>query len=253
METELSGRVAIVTGSARNIGRAIAIALARAGAAVVVTTLQSADAAESTAQEIRASGGRAILKLDDIREPAQARALVASAVEAFGRLDILVNNAAVRHETDLATVTYEEWRAVVSVILDGAFLMTQAAMPHLIGSDCGSVINIGGMTAHVGAPRRGVVPPAKLGLVGPARALARAFVPPGARRRRGGGRNRSGRAARVHDHRRPAQGLGSQCGSRQWRARPRSRSQRHHVHAVGRASRRRRASQRQYSGGAGDG
>jgi 3-oxoacyl-[acyl-carrier protein] reductase len=179
METELSGRVAIVTGSARNIGRAIALALARAGAAVVVTTLQSADAAEDTAQEIRAGGGRAIVKLADIREPAQARALVAAAVEAFGRLDILVNNAAVRHETDLATVSYEEWRAVVSVILDGAFLVTQACFAHLVRSDCGSVINIGGMTAHVGAPRRVPLITAKIGLVGMTRALAHDFAPHG--------------------------------------------------------------------------
>ena len=179
METELADRVAIVTGSARNIGRAIALALARAGAAVVVTTLQSKDAAEETAQEIRAGGGRAIVKLADIREPAQTRALVAAAVEAFGRLDILVNNAAVRHETDLATVSYEEWRAVVSVILDGAFLMTQAALPHLIRSDCGSVINIGGMTAHVGAPRRVPLITAKIGLVGMTRALAHDFAPHG--------------------------------------------------------------------------
>jgi 3-oxoacyl-[acyl-carrier protein] reductase len=176
---ELADRVAIVTGSARNIGRAIALDLARAGAAVVVTTLQSADAAESTAQEIRASGGRAIVKLADIREPAQARALVASAIDAFGRLDILVNNAAVRHETDLATVSYEEWRAVVAVILDGAFLMSQAAMPHLIASDCGSVINIGGMTAHVGAPRRVSLIPAKIGLTGLTRALAHDLAPHG--------------------------------------------------------------------------
>ncbi len=176
---DLANRVAVVTGSARNIGRAIAIALARAGAAVVVTTLQSAEAAESVAQEIRSSGGRAIMKLADIREPAQASALVAAAVDAFGGLDILVNNAAVRHESDLATMTYEDYRAVVSVILDGAFLMTQAAMPHLIRSAGGTVVNIGGMTAHVGAPRRVPLLTAKIGLIGMTRGLAHDLAPHG--------------------------------------------------------------------------
>src|SRR5262245_14891437 len=160
---DLANRVAVVTGSARNIGRAIALALARAGAAVVVNTLQSAQAAEDTAADIRAAGGRAIVKLADIKDPQGARALVAAAVEAFGALDILVNNAAVRHETDLATMSYEDWRAITSVILDGAFLMTQAAMPHLVKSGQGSVINIGGMTAHVGAPRRVPLITAKIG------------------------------------------------------------------------------------------
>jgi 3-oxoacyl-[acyl-carrier protein] reductase len=178
-ETDLADRVALVTGSARNIGRAIALRLARAGAAIVVTTLQSEEAAEGVAREIRDGGGRAIVKLADVTDPAQAKTLVAAAIDAFGRLDVLVNNAAVRHETDLATVTYAEYRAVVSVILDGAFLMTQAAMPHLIRSDCGSVVNIGGMTAHVGAPNRVPLLAAKTGLIGMTRGMAHDLAPHG--------------------------------------------------------------------------
>jgi 3-oxoacyl-[acyl-carrier protein] reductase len=179
MEQDLANRVALVTGSAHNIGRAIAIALARAGAAVVITTLQSQAAAESVAEDIRSNGGRAIVKLADIREPASARALVGAAVDAFGSLDILVNNAAVRHESDPATMTYEDYRAVVSVILDGAFLMTQAALPHLIRSEAGTVVNIGGMTAHVGAPRRVPLLTAKIGLIGMTRGFAHDLAPHG--------------------------------------------------------------------------
>jgi len=177
MEQDLANRVALVTGSARNIGRAIALELSRAGAAVVITTLQSKDAAEATAQDIRAAGGRAMVKLADIRQPAQARELVAAAIDSFGQLDILINNAAVRHETDLATATYDDYRAVVSVVLDGTFLLTQAAMPHLFRSDCGSVVNIGGMTAHVGAPRRVPLLTAKIGLIGMTRGFAHDFAP----------------------------------------------------------------------------
>src|SRR5689334_22734019 len=113
-DNDLANRVAIVTGSARNIGRAIALTLARAGAAVVVTTLQSVDAAESTAQEIRTNGGRAIVRLADVRDPGQVSALISAAVDAFGQIDIVVNNAAVRHESDLATVSYENYRMIVA-------------------------------------------------------------------------------------------------------------------------------------------
>ena len=178
-EKDLADRVAVVTGSAHNIGRAIAMRLAQAGAAVMVTTLQSAQAAENVAQEIRAAGGRASVKLADVTDPEQVAGLIAAVIGAFGRLDILVNNAAIRHETDLATVTYAEYRAVVSVILDGAFLMTQAAMPHLIKSDCASVIHIGGMTAHVGAPNRVPLLAAKTGLIGMTRGMAHDLAPHG--------------------------------------------------------------------------
>ena len=179
LEIDLKDRVAIVTGSARNIGRAIALQLARAGASVVVTTLQSRDAAEQTAAEIRADGGRAIVRLADVRQPAQVKAVVATGVDEFGGLDIVVNNAAVRHETDLATMSYEIYRDIIAVVLDGAFLMSQAAMPHLIKSDCASIVNIGGMTAHVGAPRRVPLLTAKIGLIGMTRGLAHDLAPHG--------------------------------------------------------------------------
>jgi 3-oxoacyl-[acyl-carrier protein] reductase len=179
MDRDLAGRVAVVTGSAHNIGRAIALRLAEAGASVVITTLQAQSAAEGVASEIRASGGKAIVKLADVRDQAQVSALVAAAVEAFGGLDIVVNNAAVRHNSDLSTITYDDWRAVVSVILDGAFLMVHAARPYLVLSGAGSVINIGGMTAHVGAPHRVPLLAAKTGLIGMTRALAHDLSPQG--------------------------------------------------------------------------
>jgi 3-oxoacyl-[acyl-carrier protein] reductase len=179
MDRDLTGRVALVTGSAHNIGRGIALRLAEAGASLVITTLQAKEAAEGVASEIRAGGGKAIAKLADVRDQAQASALVEAAVATFGGLDILVNNAAVRHNSDLSTMTYDDWRAVVSVILDGAFLMTQAARPHLVRSGAGSLINIGGMTAHVGAPHRVPLLTAKMGLIGMTRALAHDLSPQG--------------------------------------------------------------------------
>jgi 3-oxoacyl-[acyl-carrier protein] reductase len=176
---DLDGRVAVVTGSSRNIGRAIALELAAAGAAVVVNGRTSAAAAEAVAAEIRNAGGRAAVKMADVADPDGAAALVAAAVESFGRLDILVNNAAVRREIDFAQLDYREWREIVSIILDGAYLCSHAALPHLIASGTGTVVNISGVSAFTGAARRAHVVAAKAGVAGLTRALAHDLAPHG--------------------------------------------------------------------------
>jgi 3-oxoacyl-[acyl-carrier protein] reductase len=173
----LAGRVAVVTGSARNIGRAIALDLARAGAAIVVNGRSAAADAEGVAAEIRQSGGRAAVKMADITDPSEADALVAAAIGSFGRLDILVNNASVRREVDFADLDYREWRAILALTLDGAYLCSHAALPHLIASGAGTIVNIGGLSSHTGAPRRAHVIAAKAGLVGLTRALAHDLAP----------------------------------------------------------------------------
>ena len=173
----LQGRVAIVTGSARNIGRAIAHALAEAGAAVVVNAKSSAQEAETVVQEIRNRGGQAVTKLADVGQPEQAASLIDAAVQAFGRLDILVNNAAVRREIDFERLDYEEWRAITATILDGAYLCARAAAPYLSAAHGGSIVNIGGLSSFTGAARRAHVIAAKAGLVGLTRALAHDLAP----------------------------------------------------------------------------
>jgi 3-oxoacyl-[acyl-carrier protein] reductase len=172
MTQDLAGRVAIVTGSARNIGRSMALTLAEAGAAVLVNALQSRDEADAVAGEIAKSGGRAVVRIADVTTPEGAHSVVKAAVDAFGRIDCLVNNAAVRRETPFAELQFTEWRNVLGVILDGAFLMSQAALPHLLRSDAATIVNIGGMSAHTGAAHRAHVVAAKAGLVGLTRALA---------------------------------------------------------------------------------
>jgi len=174
---ELDGRVAIVTGSARNIGRAIALDLARAGAAVVVNAHTSAKEAQATADAIASEGGRAVVQLADVTRTEGAETLAAAALMHFGRLDCLVNNAAVRRETPFAEMSFEDWREVTAIILDGAFLMAKAALPALRNSGAGSIINIGGMSAHTGAANRAHVVTAKAGLVGLTRALAHDLAP----------------------------------------------------------------------------
>jgi 3-oxoacyl-[acyl-carrier protein] reductase len=177
VDNELAGRVAIVTGSARNIGRAIAMSLAEGGAAVLVSAKRAQAEADAVAQEIRARGGRAAVTLADVGDPASAASLIDSAIGEFGRLDILVNNASVRRETDLATLEYAEWRDILATTLDGAYLCSRASMPHLVAAGGGSIVNIGGLSSHTGASRRAHVIAAKAGLVGLTRALAHDLAP----------------------------------------------------------------------------
>ena len=174
-DRELAGRVALVTGSARNIGRAIAFELARGGAAVMVNARSSSAEADSVAEAIRAEGGRAEVTLADVAMPDAAAALVGATVAAFGGLDILVNNASVRREVDFAALDYEQWREILAITLDGAYLCSRAALPHLNAAGArgtGSIVNIGGLSAHTGSARRAHVVAAKAGLGGLTRALA---------------------------------------------------------------------------------
>lgn len=176
---ELEGLSAIVTGAARNIGRAIALDLANGGASLAVVTKSDMDGANAVIAEIKSNGGRAIALQADVSDPAAVTGMVRDVAEAFGRIDILVNNAAVRPEKALKELSWEEWRAVQGVILDGAFLCTQAALPLIEESSHGAIINIGGLTAYTGAAQRAHVVSAKAGLDGLTKALAVELAPRG--------------------------------------------------------------------------
>jgi 3-oxoacyl-[acyl-carrier protein] reductase len=169
---ELKGKVAIVTGAGRNIGRMIALALAVGGAAVVVNARSNRTEAESVVAEIEKRGGRALAAIADVTDPGAVEAMVAAAAKQFGGVDILVNNAAVRKETRLETMTAVEWREILSVILDGAFNCAKSCLPHLKKSGAGAIINIGGLSGHTGAKHRAHVITAKAGIIGLTRALA---------------------------------------------------------------------------------
>jgi len=168
---ELTGKVAIVTGAGRNIGRAIALALARAGASVIVNVRSNQIEAEGVVREIEAGGSKAVAVPGDIGEEKTAGALAETALKRFGRIDILVNNAALRREKPIGDMSYAEWREVMNVILDGTFRCVHACLPALKKSG-GSIINIGGMSAHIGSKDRAHVITAKAALVGFSRALA---------------------------------------------------------------------------------
>lgn len=166
-------KVAIVTGSAMNIGRAISLHLAREGFRVLVTARQAEHDAQETARLVREAGSDAAVHLADISDPAQAAGLVAAAVARFGRLDVLVNNASVRRQTPFAEMTPLEWREIMGTTLDGAFYCAHAAAPEIAAAGGGSIVNLGGMSAHVGAVGRVHAITAKAGMVGLTRALAK--------------------------------------------------------------------------------
>jgi len=177
--SELAGKVALVTGGARNIGRAISRSLAAGGAAVMVNARTSRTEAEQTLAMIESAGGKAALHFADVSDAAAVAAMVDATVKHFGRIDILVNNAAVRSETPFAEMTLAEWRRVLSITLDAAFLCAQACLPHLSRAGGGAVVNIGGLSAHQGAAGRAHVVTAKAGLAGLTRALALELAPQG--------------------------------------------------------------------------
>jgi len=172
MARELSGKVAVVTGAGRNIGRAIALTLAGDGASVVLNALSNRTEAESVADEIESSGGSALVHIGNVADAVAMQALADAAVEKFGRIDILVNNAALRRERPFAEMDYREWREILDVTLDGTFHCVKACLPALRKSGTGTVVNIGGLSAHTGAKDRAHVVTAKAGIVGFTRALA---------------------------------------------------------------------------------
>jgi 3-oxoacyl-[acyl-carrier protein] reductase len=178
-QSGLTGTAAIVTGSAQNIGRAIALVLAEAGAAVLINARNSADAAQGVADEINQAGGKAIVHLADVSQPDQVDGMVEAAVASFGRLDILVNNVAARMAMPITETTYEDWRHVHSNTLDAAFLCCRAAVPHLARHGRGAIVNIGGVSGHAGVANRSAVAAAKAGLAGMTGSLAVELAPRG--------------------------------------------------------------------------
>ncbi len=176
MTRELAGRVAIVTGSAMNIGRQTCLKLAELGAAVVTHARENEAGAKETAALVAAGGGRAATYVGDLSDPSQAEALIDMATQHFGGVHILVNNAAMRRNTPLQETSFEDWQKVISTNLDVPFLCCQAAVPHMVAAGWGRIVMLGGLSAHRGVKDRIHVATTKAGLTGMARALAAEFA-----------------------------------------------------------------------------
>ena len=173
---KLDGKVALITGSGRNIGRATALKLAGEGAHIVVNARTNQAEADAVAREVRDHGVKAISVLADMAKKDQVDALAARALAEFGRVDILINNAAIRPHKPFTEVTVQDWEHVRGVVLDGALYLTQAIIPSMVKNRYGRILFFTGHGAFTGGSGRAHVSAAKMGLVGFARALASEFA-----------------------------------------------------------------------------
>jgi 3-oxoacyl-[acyl-carrier protein] reductase len=179
--SELKGKIALVTGGALNIGRAISLSLASAGAKVAVNTRSSREQADGVVSEIRKAGGEAGVYMADIADSASVQEMVDGVIASYGRIDILVLNASIRKEVLFKDMTFEQWREIMSISLDGAFHCIKACLPSMIDARGGNIVTFAGDTALTGAVRKAHSSAAKSGVVGLTRALSRELAEHGIR------------------------------------------------------------------------
>ncbi len=176
---DLKGRVALVTGCSRGIGRSIAIALAKAGADIVVNFRVREAEARSVQDDIRHLGRACTSLQADVSQPAEVAAIVAAALAGHRHIDILVNNAGIARRQPVEEATLEDWNEVIAVNLTSCFLMTQAVLPGMRERGWGRIINLSSVAAHVG----GIVAPqyaaSKAGMLGLTHFYANALVKEG--------------------------------------------------------------------------
>lgn len=176
---ELDGKVAMVTGAGQNIGRAIALRLAAMGASVAVNGRNNRELVDTVVAEITSAGGQAVAVMGDVSDPEQVAAFSGQCVSELGGIDIVVSNAGLRRQTPLVEMEFAEWREILSVALDGAFLLSRAVVPQMIARGGGRIIALSGLSTHVGTPNRCHVSASKAGLEGLMRALAVELAPHG--------------------------------------------------------------------------
>ena len=170
---DLSGKVALVTGGSRGIGRAIALALAEQGARVAVNYVSNAQAAEEVVQRIAGCGGQAVAIQGDVSRPEDARRLIDETLSAFDALHILVNNAGLTQDDLLLRMSEEAWDRVLAVDLRGAYLCTKAALRPMIRQRWGRIINIASVAGLVGNAGQANYAAAKAGLIGLTKSVAK--------------------------------------------------------------------------------
>lgn len=170
---QLQGKVAIVTGASRGIGRATALALAAEGAQVVVNYASSSGAAESVVEEITAMGGQAIAIMADVSKVDQVDALIDATMEKWGRIDVLVNNAGITRDTLLLRMKPEDWQAVIDLNLTGVFLCTKAVSKIMLKQRSGRIVNITSVAGQMGNAGQANYSAAKAGVIGFTKTVAR--------------------------------------------------------------------------------
>ncbi len=170
---DLSGQVALITGSSRGIGAVIASHLAAAGASVGINYRTNADAADAVIDQIRAAGGEALRVPGDVSDESAAEAVVKTTADRLGRLDILVNNAGVNRDRLMMRMTAADWDDVLTVNLRGTFLATRFAIPLMVRQRYGRVVNISSVVGLTGNPGQANYAASKAGQIGFTKAMAR--------------------------------------------------------------------------------
>jgi 3-oxoacyl-[acyl-carrier protein] reductase len=173
---KLDGKVALITGSGRNIGRATALKLAGEGAHIVVNARANQTEADAVAREVRDLGVKALAVLTDVGKRDQVEAMAARALSEFGRVDILINNAAIRPHKPFTELTVEDWEHVRGIVLDGAIYLTRVIIPSMVENRYGRILFFTGDGAFGGGSGRAHISAAKMALVGLARSLASEFA-----------------------------------------------------------------------------
>lgn len=171
----LENKVALVTGASRRNGRAIALKLAGMGADLAVHAHTARDEVSQVAEEIRNMGRKSAAFLGDIAQEADVLKMFEAINSEFGGVDILINNAGVRHEKPFTELTMEEWRNTMAITVDGSFLCAREAIRSMLTRGGGRVVNVGGLSAHIGAKQRAHVSTGKAAVIGLTRALAVEF------------------------------------------------------------------------------
>ena len=172
----LDGKVAIVTGSSRGIGKAIVKELALQGASVVVNYFKSREAAEDVARELQAQGARAVAIGAGVAEPDEVTRLVESTMGEYGKIDIWVNNAGVNRDRSIRRLSHEDWREVLSTDLDSIYYCTSAVVPHMIDNGGGRIVNVSSIIGQIGNVGQANYAAAKAGIIGFTKAVAQELV-----------------------------------------------------------------------------
>jgi len=171
--TDLSGKVVLVTGGSRGIGRAVAIRLAQGGAKIAFSYLSNHDAAQDVLGELKGGGAHAMAVAGDVGVAADVERLVSATLEAFGRIDVLVNNAGITRDTLLMRMSEEDWDAVLDTNLKSTFLMTKAVVRGMLRQRAGRIVNITSVSGILGNAGQANYAASKAGMIGFTRSVAR--------------------------------------------------------------------------------
>lgn len=175
----LEGKTAVITGSARGLGKAIALKMASIGANIVLNDIAASESLDETAEEFKQAGYKVIVTRGDVRNAEDVKAMIAAGVTAFGSVDILVNNAGITIDKPMSLMSEDDWDLVLDINLKGAFLCTKFAAKQMIKQKYGRIVNIASVAGRYGNKGQANYSASKAGLIGLTKTTAKEFAPRG--------------------------------------------------------------------------